>query len=167
MSNKKANIQRLVLCGMLIALDVVLTRFASVNLWDRRIGFSFVAVALAGYWYGPWFAALVHGISDFLGAILFPTGAYFPGFTLTAAVIGFVFGLCFYRNIKWWRLGIGVIGAALVGTVGLNTLWIALTNHAPYLAILPGRLIQAGMMVVAELLTLPLIFTAAKRLKKV
>ncbi len=163
-TQKTPVILRLVLCGMLIALDVVLTRFASVNLWDRRIGFSFVAVALAAYFCGPLGGLLVHGISDFLGAILFPTGAYFPGFTLTAALIGLIYGVCFYRNNQWWRILLGVIGAALVCTVGLNTLWISLTNHTPYLAVLPGRLIQAAIMSAVQIVTLPAILAATKRI---
>ncbi len=153
-----------VLCGMLIALDVVLTRFASVNLWDKRIGFSFVAVALAAHWYGPWSAALVHGISDFIGALAFPTGPYFPGYTLTAAVIGLIFGLCFYRNRKWWRIALGVVSGQLVGSLLLNTLWISVTNHAPYWSVLVGRLLQSALMTPVQLLTLPLVFTALRRI---
>ncbi len=154
---------RLVICGMLIALDVVLTRFASVNLWDRRIGFSFVAVATAAYLYGPLGGALVHGISDFIGAILFPTGAYFPGFTLTAALIGLIFGLSFRRTVRFWRIAVGVVSAQLACSILLNTLWISLTNHAPYVSLLPGRLLQSAVMTPVQLVVLPLILTALDR----
>ena len=157
------SLQTMVMCGMLIALDVVLTRFASVNLWDRRIGFSFVAVAVAAYLYGPLAAALAHGISDALGAILFPTGAYFPGFTLTAALIGLLYGLCFYRSNNVWRTSAGVIASQVVCSVGLNTLWISITNHTPYLAVLPGRLIQAGFMTPVQLVVIPLVLVALDR----
>ena len=33
-----------------------------------------------------------------VGALLFPTGAFFPGFTLTAACTGLLYGLCLYRR---------------------------------------------------------------------
>jgi ECF transporter S component (folate family) len=160
---KQIPLLTMVTCGMIIALDVVLTRFASVNLWDRRIGFSFVAIAVAAYLYGPLAAALTHGISDALGAILFPTGAYFPGFTLTAALIGVIYGLSFCRSAKWWRSAVGVIAAQLLCSVGLNTLWISITNHAPYLAILPGRLIQAAVMTPVQLVVVPLVLVALER----
>ena len=153
----------LVTCGMLVALDVVLTRFASVNLWDKRIGFSFVAVGLAAYLYGPIGGAVVHGLSDFIGALVFPYGPYFPGYTLTAMVIGLVFGLCFYRSTKVWRIALGVVGAQAVGSILLNTLWIAITNHTPYFALLPGRLIQASVMVPVQLVVLPLVVLVAEK----
>ncbi len=162
----KNEVVRLVICGMLVALDVVLTRIGSVNLWDRRIGFSFVAVALAAYLYGPLGGALVHGLADAIGAILFPTGAYFPGFTLTAAAIGAIFGLCFYRNTRLWRLAIGVVAAQLVCSIALNTLWISLTNHTPFVALLPGRLLQAAVMTPVQLIVVPLILKAFERAGK-
>ena len=166
MSTNKSTSQqvvRLVVCGMLIAVDVVLTRFGSINLWDRRIGFSFVAVAVAAFLYGPVAGTLVHGASDFTGAILFPTGPYFPGYTLTAAVIGLLYGLCFYRSNRWWRIALGVVSAQIVGSVLLNTLWICVTNQVPYWTLLPGRLLQAAIMTPVQLVVLPLVFAALKR----
>lgn len=165
MSTKKMSpLVRLAVCGMLIALDIVLTRFASVNLWNQRIGFSFVAVALAGYFCGPLGGLLVHGISDFLGAVLFPSGPYFPGFTLTAAILGLIYGICFYRNQTLWRIAVGVLAAAIICTVGLNTLWISINYQSPFLPLLPGRLIQAGASSAVQILVLPAIFNATKRI---
>jgi ECF transporter S component (folate family) len=148
---------------MLIALDVVLTRFGSVNLWDRRIGFSFVAVALAAYLYGPIGGMVVHGLADAIGAIAFPTGAYFPGFTVTAMAIGAIYGAFFYRNTKVWRIAVGVVTSQLACSIVLNTLWISLTNHTPFWALLPGRLTQAAVMTPVQLVVLPLILKAFER----
>ncbi len=156
-------LQRLVVCGMLLALDVVLTRFASVNLWDRRIGFAFVAVAVAAYLYGPIAGAVVHGLNDFIGAMLFPYGPYFPGYTLTAAVIGLLYGLCFNRSRRFWRMAAGVFSTQVVGSLLLNTAWISLTNHTPYWSVLPGRLVQAGIMTVVQLVVLPPLFALLDR----
>lgn len=161
--SKQEKLVQLAVCGMLVALDVVLTRFGSVNLWDRRIGFSFLAVGIAAYLYGPLGGALVHGVSDFIGALVFPTGAYFPGYTLTAAVIGCLYGLCFHRSNKVWRISLGVISAQIVGSMLLNTLWISLTNHTPFWTLFPTRLIQAAIMTPVQLVALPLFLLAVKR----
>lgn len=166
MTNTKKStdpVLRLVLCGLMLAIDVVLTRFASINLWDRRIGFSFVAVAMAAYCYGPIAGALVHGGSDLIGAILFPSGAYFPGYTLTAAIIGLLYGLCFYRSHTWWRVAMGVVSSQLIGSVALNTLWICITNHVPYWTLLPGRLLQAAVMIPVQLIVLPPLLAVLRR----
>ena len=62
-----------------------------------KIGFAFVAVFVGAYLYGPVAGAVVGGLGDFLGAILFPIGAYFPGFTLNCALTGVVMGLLLYK----------------------------------------------------------------------
>jgi ECF transporter S component (folate family) len=164
--SKIKSVQTLAVCGMLIALDVVLTRFLSLNTWNLRIGFSFLAVALAAYWYGPIGGGLVHGISDLLGAILFPTGAYFPGFTLTAALIGILYGACFYRRARFGRIAAGIVSSQLLCSLALNSLWITLTSTkgSTFWAVLVSRLPQAGAMTVVQLILLPLLLSQLKRI---
>ena len=49
MSEKKmSRTHRLVLMAMLAAVQIVLSRFLSINLWNLKIGFAFVPIALAG-----------------------------------------------------------------------------------------------------------------------
>ena len=43
----------LVTLGLLTALQVVLSRFCSINAWNIKIGFSFVPVVAAAVLYGP------------------------------------------------------------------------------------------------------------------
>ena len=83
---KKLDVKTMVTCAALIAAAIVLSRFLSINAWNLKIGFTFVPVFLAAYLYGPLGGAIVGGIADFLGATLFPIGAYFPGFTLTCVL---------------------------------------------------------------------------------
>ena len=74
--NKKSKdyIIRLSCMAMLIALEVVLNRFCSVNTQFLKIGFGFVPVVMAAYLYGPLPAGIVCGLSEFIGANLFPIG---------------------------------------------------------------------------------------------
>lgn len=88
----------LVTLSVLVALQVVLTRFCSFNAWNVRIGFGFTALVIAAIFYGPVAAALVGGLGDFIGSIAFPTGSYFPGFTLTQVLMGLVFGFALYKG---------------------------------------------------------------------
>ena len=81
---KKMNTKMLVTAGILIALNIILSRFLSINLWNLKFGFTFVSIFVAAYFYGAGFAATVAGIADVIGALLFPSGSFFPGFTLTA-----------------------------------------------------------------------------------
>ena len=95
---KKLDLKAMVTCAALIAAAIVLSRFSSINVWNLKIGFTFVPVFIAAYLYGPIGGAVVGGIADFIGAILFPIGAYFPGFTLTCVITGAVYGLLLHKK---------------------------------------------------------------------
>ena len=71
---KKINTKLIVTIGLLTAIQIVLSRFLSINAWNIKIGFAFVPVFVAAWLYGPVPAMLVGGLGDFLGAILFPIG---------------------------------------------------------------------------------------------
>ena len=77
--------------ALLTAMQVVLSRFLSFNTLSLKIGFAFLPVAIGAAVLGPVGGAIVGGLGDFLGAILFPIGPYFPGFTLSCALTGLVF----------------------------------------------------------------------------
>ena len=89
---KKFDTSMIVYIGVLTAMEIVLNRFLSINAWNLKIGFSFVPVAIAGMLFGPIPAAIVAALGDFVGALVFPIGPYFPGFTFTAFLTGIVFG---------------------------------------------------------------------------
>ena len=95
---KKMNVQTLVTLSVLIAIEMILSRFLSISAWNIKIGFSFVPIAIAAIAYGPVEAGIVGGVGDLVGALLFPIGAYFPGFTLTAFLTGAVFGLFLHKR---------------------------------------------------------------------
>ena len=103
--------RKLAISALLLTADVILTRLIAFNTPVMKIGLGFTAVALCAMIYGPWWAALVAALADLLGSLLFPTGAYFPGFTLAAACVGLIFGLLLHRrDLRWWR---PVLAAAL------------------------------------------------------
>ena len=91
-SDPVPNTKKLIVSAQLLALDVVLTRLLAINTPLMKIGLGFAAVALCAILYGPWWAALVAALGDLVGALLFPTGAFFPGFTLVAVVGGLIYG---------------------------------------------------------------------------
>lgn len=89
----------LVTLAFMIALEIILTRFLSVDVAGiARIGFGFIPVAMVAIMYGPWFAGGAYALGDILGMLIFPKGAYFPGFTLTACLTGIIFGLILYKR---------------------------------------------------------------------
>ena len=92
MQKFKFNTRNIVYLAVLIALEIVLNRFLSINTPVVKIGFSFVPIAIAGMLFGPIPAAIVAALADLLGAALFPTGTIFLGITLTAFLKGINWG---------------------------------------------------------------------------
>lgn len=155
------SLKTLVTLSLLIALFVVLERFLSINAWNMRIGFAFTALALAGILYGPLAGGAVGALGDIVGMLLFPTGPYFPGFTLTAFLTGVVFGVFLHKKQTLPRIIGAVAVNQLVLSLLLQTLWISITYGSPYGALLPVRLTQCLVMIPVQF---AVIFLAAKPL---
>ncbi len=160
----KPSTKTLVLLSVLVALQIILARFCSFNAWNTRIGLGFIPVALAGAFFGPIPAALVGAISDILGAILFPSGTYFPGFTLTAACMGLSFGF-FLRNCRLQlpRILMAVGLNQIAFSLGMNTLWISLLYGSSYAALLPVRALQVVVIAPVQVVILMALAGVVKR----
>jgi ECF transporter S component (folate family) len=165
---KRLTVQRMVLIAVLIAFHVVVTRFLSIQTPFVRIGFGFLAIVFAAVLLGTVEAAIVGGVSDLLGALLFPSGPFFPGFTLTAVLTGVVFGLFLNKKVTILR---AVFSSAIVEFVLgmiLNTIWICVLYGKAFLVLLPTRAMQAvGMFFVQVVMIILLNELLFKRLKGV
>lgn len=145
---EKQNIKKLAQIALLIAIEILLSRFLSIATPIVKIGFSFLPIAVAGMLYGPFYGGAVAGLGDFLGALLFPIGAYFPGFTLTAFLSGSVYGLLLHRRSESWpRVCAAVIIISLVLHLGLNSVWLHVITGKGVWAILPARVVQTLVMI--------------------
>ena len=142
------NLRTLVQVSLLIALSVIFTRFLAINTLYLKIGFGFVPIVICAILFGPWWAGAAYAISDFIGAILFPVGAYFPGFTITAALAGIMFGLLLYKKESSLpRLLAAVLGYCLgISLIG-NTFCLTILTGTPFLQLLSVRSVQCVIMI--------------------
>lgn len=158
---KKPNLRTLAALSMLTALQVVLSRFLSIQTPVCKIGLGFIPVMFAGALFGPLGGGLVGGLSDVLGAILFPSGSYFPGYTLTAILAGVIYGLFFGKSHNYLRILIAYLLTTVLNTLLLNSFFIAFQNAyllaeaagrqfsdvwVMFASVLPTRLVQAAVM---------------------
>ena len=90
LNKKKIPVKNIALMGLLIALQIVFVRFLSIQTWNLKISFGFLPLVMAAIILGPVESAVVGAAADFLGAVIFPTGPYFPGMTITALLTGIV-----------------------------------------------------------------------------
>lgn len=158
----RASTRKLVISALLVTLDVLFTRILALNTPVMKLGLGFAAVAFCAQAYGAGWAALTAALGDLLGSLLFPTGAYFPGFTLTAAMTGAIFGLCLYGRAPRFicALAAAALNCMCVSFLA-NTGLIALITGAAYLPLLAARGVQLAVMLPVQCAVIWLIMRAA------
>lgn len=149
---KRLRIAEVCSLSMLTALSIVATRVLGVQYGQfLRLSFGGVPIILAGIVFGPVPGAMVGIAADLIGFMLNPMGgAYFPGFTLTSALTGFIPPLIL-------RLGSGprtagkLFGAVavtqVVTNVCLNSWWLYIMFGPAMWARFPIRVANQGVMI--------------------
>ena len=91
---KTFSTQNLVMMAALIAMQIILARFLSIQVSDTlRISFESIPVILAGMWLGPLPGAIVAIIADLLGTIISGYGVWFPPLVLGPMMVGILSGV--------------------------------------------------------------------------
>ena len=110
---------------------MVLKRMLTVKLLIVSFSFSFVPFILCAIMLGRKYAMLIGIIGDILGVLMFPRGAFFPGYTLSAMLTGYIYGAFLYKEgdikvDKMFLLKL-ILSVSLVGifiNFGLNSVWL-------------------------------------------
>lgn len=90
--------KKTILAALLLAMFIILDRLITINTQFLAINLSLIPIMLAGMILGWKHAIIVGAIGDLIGAIFWPFGAYFPGFTFSVGLSGLIFGLFLYQN---------------------------------------------------------------------
>ena len=129
---KYFSVEAIAVTAMLLACQIVLGNLLQLPLLGKQYNLGFLPIALAGALMGAPSAIIVGGLGDFLGAHLFPAGAYFPGFTLTNILVGLTCGLVLHRHKpSWLRCLTAVAISLVVFNLLLNSLWLHMLAYVP------------------------------------
>lgn len=140
--------QQMTILAVMIALDLVISRFSVPIGTSNRLSFGFIITAILGLLYGPWVAGLANAASDLLKSFLFGAGGpFFIGFTISAFLGGVIYGLFLHRKeVRWPH----VLGASLANTIFvnliLNTYWLTILYKSPFKELLLVRIPQNAIM---------------------
>ena len=149
MSKKKISTEKLVFTAFMIALEIVLSKIVSVNISFLRIGFGFLPIAILAIMYGAWWSGIAYAIGDVIGGFLFPTGAFFPGFTVTALLTGIIFGLVLHKKkVTIKRALVASTLVCVLCNLLLNTYWLTFIIGKGFKVLLASRAIK-------ELISIP------------
>lgn len=136
---KGEELRKLVLLGVIVAIKIILEQF-SFGPAFVKVGLGFIGSVMLGYLFGPIWGAIGGGISDLVSSAIFGNqGGFFIGFTLSAMVGPFIYGLFFYKKpINIWRIVASTLLVTLIANIGMNTMWV----HLLYGVDLKAALIQ-------------------------
>ncbi|MGE4353358.1 MAG: folate family ECF transporter S component [Oscillospiraceae bacterium] len=164
---KKMNVRMLTQISMLIALQLVLSRFLSISTDSLRIGFGFVPMALCGIMFGPYWGAIAYALADIIGAMLF-YGSLNPLITISVMIAGFCYGLFLHReNVRFFpNVALAVFASCIICSGLITTFALSLYLGNPFIVQLTIRLPQILTAAVAEGAVIPILLQLNKSLVK-
>ena len=152
--------------AVLSAVHLVLNQFTIPVSQLLEVGFDFLAVAAIGYLCGPWVAGLSGIVTDLLGYILRPNGPYFPGWTLSAILVGVLYELWLYRRpIKLWRVVLCKLNMVLLFNFLLTPLWLHITYGQSFVVLSSLRLVKNVIKFPLDILLLMLVLKTCERVR--
>lgn len=149
-----SKIKKIILSALLLAILIILSRFISIKTEILVISLSFIPIMMSAIWLGPKYSTIIAGLGDLIGALLFPFGPYFPGFTLSSALSGLIYGLFLYNKGKKFesnkkfliRLILSSCIVLFVINIFVSSFWIHLLYGKAYFAVLASRIVTQIIM---------------------
>ena len=154
---RHSKILKLTTAALLLAISVILTFFEIPLTQFLEIRFTMLPLAAAGMLLGPIYGCLIGALSDIIGFIVRPTGPYFPGFTLTTALIGLICGLLLYKKHDIVRIIIACVIVGMAINLLLQTEWLSLLYGTPFIVLLAARVVKELIMLPIHIVLVTLI----------
>ncbi len=141
------NTNALTAIAVLGALSIILGYFSIQAGNFLKISFAFLPQEAAAFLFGPVAAPIMGVVMDIVNYLIRPTGPFFPGFTLSAAMTGLIVGIgLFRRPLSVKRTAVTLFVNMVIVNILLNTLWLAILYGQAYQVILPLRIVKELIM---------------------
>lgn len=160
------NVKLLTISAMLTAIAIILGVFKISLTPALEIRFAQIPIALAGGLFGIVPGVIVGILADIGGYFVRPTGMFFPGFTVTAAMNGLIYGLLVYkRGITLPRIIIVEICRTILVGMLLHTFFLSILLETPFQILFIGRIWKELLMIPVNITLLYILFNAMKKAK--
>ena len=145
--------KKIILSSLLLSVLIILGRFISIKTPILIISLNFIPIIIASIILGPKYSCLIALLGDLIGALLFPFGEYFIGFTIFQGIIGLIYGLFLYSKNTFYegkQLLVRLILSSFIvlGIIELPCMsfMLHLLYGKAFIAILIGRVITKAIM---------------------
>lgn len=143
---KKISARTLAKGALLIALNIVITRFLAINFGAVRISFTFLPIAIGSLMFGSITGAILALIADVLG-MLMSGGLPWLGFCVSTVLYGLSYGILYKKDLTYKRLLPLMIVQAIVIDAILGAFWFYVHAGMPFWASLTERSVNALIMI--------------------
>lgn len=147
--------------ALMIALCVALSFVPSIAISDGvKVTWGFLARAMCAMVGGPVNALVFGAAEDTISFLIHPTGAYFPGYTLTTMIGTFVYALFLYRQrVTVARIFLAKLANSVINLF-LGSLWSAILYSKGYLYYVVTRLVSYSVTLPIQVVLLSMLIGA-------
>lgn len=166
--NKKSTLFKIVVTAVLVALNIVLERFLAFQFQNNHYNLSIITIGFAAVFLGMPYSIAVAGLGDLIGALLFPFGPYFPGYTFTNIIIAIIISICISKRANIFTISAATILNKALCTLCLNSLWTSILYKGgvdAFPAYMVTRIPQAIIMGVIDILALTVLFSNKSKIR--
>lgn len=156
---KLKSTKNLTIIALLIATKIAIGSIYIPVGDNLRIYFKFFITALEGAMFGPSVAIITGALSDLIGFILFPSGPFFIGYTISSATGGLIFALFLYdTNITVLKLALSKLFVNIFVNIGMGSLWSSILFSKGYIYYLIQSTIKNIVLLPFEIILLTIVF---------
>lgn len=155
------NTRMWILAALITAIRIALKSVRIPIMENLYITMGFLPNALGSLIYGPILAILSAIVSDTLGALLFPVGAYFPPFALVEIMGSLIFALFLYRApITIWRVAASKLCVNIICNILLTPIFLSWMGGTALALLSTPRIIKNMVLFPVEAILLTLLIDA-------
>lgn len=166
MKKMKIPTNKLVFTAMLAALYAVLSALMPDAGVVRMSVLCFMPATVGGFLMGPWYAAAITGLGDFLQCLI---KGYTPdpNILLIAIVTGIWYGFTLYKHeFNWKRALLCLVPVFFVCEIGLTPLALSFLYHQPFAAMFIDKLWSNAIELPIKIALLMLVIPAVRKIPK-
>ena len=162
---KLKNVRVLTVSAFLVAIATVLGFFKVPITELIEIRFQYLPIAVGGAMFGPAVGGVIGMLADILGYLVKPTGAFFPGFTISSILSGIIYGLFFYKKrITVPRIIAAELTETIVCSLVINSINLSILYGNAFSVVVATRLLKVLIMFPIDTIILTVVLKAIPRL---
>ena len=124
LSKRSKLILRISLTAMFLAFAVVSKLLLPINIpllgaGGMKVGLAGIFTAFPAFMFGPVYGGITSALSDILGYLIKPDGAYIPWLSMTAFLGGFIKGLIWMGIVRMAKRSVKIAGRTRIITVAV------------------------------------------------